>query len=45
MDRVGLLKSFAKGRTNCPCNVCRSLDKEGEKVFGEKEWRRMKDGR
>jgi hypothetical protein len=46
MDRVELLKILVKeGLASCPCSVCRSLDKEGEKVFGKKEWRRMKDGR
>jgi hypothetical protein len=43
MGKIALLKLFAKGRTGCPCNICRSLDKEGEKVFGNKEWRRMKN--
>jgi hypothetical protein len=45
MDSIELLKKFIKeGRTGCPCSICRSLDKEGEKVFGKKEWRRMKNG-
>ena len=45
MDKIGLLKSFVKRQTNCSCGICRELDKEGEKVFGKKEWIRMKNGK
>jgi hypothetical protein len=45
MYSIELLKRFVKeGLANCPCNICRLLDKEGEKVFGKKEWVRMKNG-
>jgi hypothetical protein len=40
-----LLKNFVKRQPNCQCNACRILDKEGEKVFGRKEWIRMKNGK